>query len=472
MRIFIAILTTAAVSSTLTFVFVKRPDSTLSSATAKPAAQDSRQTNEKPRTARQLLSTRQKSTATSTDSSQSATRQVQSLRASDIIRQLAETQAGGRFSAQRKIIHGFESLAALGPAALPDITAYLSSNQNVDYAKLGIVNDMLNWWSMSRPSAAIRVAKPSTEDLAKKNADDQLRQQDAYRLGSTEYFCPPTLRLGLIETLGRLNGAAAEQALADELRYSETASELVVIDHLLERLAPGKYRQDILTTAREGLSQPRVQAANSSEEWQKELGQRTRFYALLIKHGDLTFVNEAQSQLLLANGQIDSNALNYLQRTLKEQSVPYLIQTARNMGDDAFGLPVSKDNFAAHSLNSAIMRYVGENSAADQYFLDAMQSSQNTQSKISTLYNIQQLSPVTQEGAQRRLLLLDRVESSATDESLKQHFKNVRRTLESLRDAKNLVPNSLYQWNGTGGAQSFSIGDSSRLATIIVQPVK
>lgn len=470
MRIFIAILTTAAVSSTLTFVFVKRPDSTLSSATAKPAAQDSRQTNEKPRTARQLLSTRQKSTATSTDSSQSATRQVQSLRASDIIRQLAETQAGGRFSAQRKIIHGFESLAALGPAALPDITAYLSSNQNVDYAKLGIVNDTLNWWSMSRPIAAPAAndsgaAKPSVEELAKKAADEQARQQDAYRLGPTEHFCPPTLRMGLIETLGRLKGAEAEQALADELRYSESASELVVLDHLLDRLAPGKYRQDTLAAAREGLSQPRLQPAANSEEWRKDLGQRQRFYALLIKHGDASFVNEAQSQLLMTNGQIDSDALNYLQRTLKEQSIPHLIQATRNLDD-------SKTSYAARSLSSAIIRYAGENSAADQYFLEAMQSSQNTQSKISTLYNIQQLSPVTQEGAQRRLLLLDRVESSATDESLKQHFKNVRRTLESLRDAKNLVPNSLYQWNGTGGAQSFSIGDSSRPATIIVQPVK
>lgn len=472
MRIFVAILVTAAVSSAITIALLNHPAASLPSTPSQSAGQDLRSSNGTSRTGRHLLSMRSKTAAASARSAQLLTQQAQGPRAAEIIRQLAEVQpqTGNLYGSQRKLIHGFESLAALGVTALPDITEYLSSNQNVDYAKLGIVNDTLNWWSTRRPIATPMAAdshatKPSAEELAKKAADNQLRQQDAYRLGPTEYFCPPTLRLGLIETLGRLDDSAAEQTLADELRYSESSSELVVIDHLLERLAPGKYRQDTLATAREGLSQPRVQAANNSAEWQKELGQRTRFYALLIKHGDTTFVNEAQSQLLLANGQIDSEALNYLQRTLKEQSVPYLIQTARNLDD-------SKNNYATYSLNSAIMRYVGENSAADQYFLDAMQSSQNTQSKISTLYNIQQLSPATQEGAQRRLQLLDRVESSATDESLKQHFKSVRRGLESLRDAKNLTPNSLYQWNGLGGVQSFSIGDSSGPATIIVRPAK
>ncbi len=471
MRIFTVILATAAISSALTFAFLKRPDSSPSSATAKSAEQN--QSNEKPRPSRQLLSARQKSATTSTEPSQPTTQKAQAPRAADIIRQLtdAQTQTGSRFSVQRKIIHGFESLAALGDAALPDITAYLSTNQDVDYAKSGIVNDSVNWWSMNRAIATpapidSREAKPSAEELAKKAAEEMLRQQNAYKLGPTEYFCPLTLRLGLIETLGRLNKAVAEQALAEQLRYTESSNELVLIDHLLERLAPGKYRQDTLAAAREGLSQPRLQPTINNEEWRKDWGNRTRLYALLVKHGDASFVNEAQSQLLMANGQIDSEALNYLQRTLKEQSIPYLIQATRNLDD-------SKTNYAARALSSAIVRYAGENPAADQYFLDTMQGSQSLQSKTSTLYGLQQLTPLTQEGAQRRLQLLDKVESSVADEALKQHFKHVRRALEYQRDAKNLAPNSLsYQWNGNEGVRIFSSGDFSRPAIINVQPVK
>ena len=467
MRVGVAILFSAVISVLATLVIVRSADQV--EMVRELGAKDQLHQQEKSKMERQLRSAKQKSGRVQMIENRVVTRAPQPQDAGEIIAQLGDLrlQGGNRFAVQRRLIYGLESLADLGAAAIADINDYLASGSDVDYAKLGMVNEQVNLanWNWSGSATVKRDSTATPEDAVKKAAEDQLRYQDSYRLGPTEYLCPPTLRLGVIETLGAIGGEASEQSILEVLRAVQSAKELVLIDRLLEQMSPGKYLKDVLSVAREGLAKARSQAGTNSEEWREDWSQRSRYYALLIKHGDASFANEAQAQLVMANGQIDNEALTYLQRVLKEKSVLYFIDTIKNVDE-------TKAGYSAQYLSSAILRYAGEHDAADQFLLDTLKGTQKTQAKTTILYGLCQ-APLSQEGAIRRLQLLDKAEQSSTDESLKQHFQGVRRTLEYYRDPKSnrmTLGNGSVEWKTSEGLKVFQSGGGAAPGTIIVQP--
>jgi hypothetical protein len=62
-----------------------------------------------------------------------------------------------------------------------------------------------------------------------------------------------SLRAGLLDTLNRIGGPEAVGALANALRATAEPSEIQAIARYLENLAPGQYRQEVVTAARETL---------------------------------------------------------------------------------------------------------------------------------------------------------------------------------------------------------------------------
>lgn len=469
MRVGIAILFSSVVSVLATIIVVKIVDQ--SQLQKELESKDQYYQTEKSKMDRQLKSARQKSGRVQVVENRVVNRLLPAQSASEILNRLADlqVQGGGRFSAQRRIIFGLEQLSELGPVALADINEFLSRGTDVDFAKMGIVNDSINWQAWNTPANSNKKdAAVSAEEAAKKAAENQLRYQDAYKLGPSEYLCPPTLRLGVIEALGNIGGEAVEQSLAEVLRTVHSTRELVMLDQMLDQMMPGKYLKDVLSAAKEGLAKPRSVAGTNSEEWREDWSQRSRLYAILIKHDDASFADEAQSQLILANGQVDNEAMNYLQRVLKEKSVLYFVDAIRHTDE-------AKVGYSFQYLNSAILRFAGESDGADQYFLDTMQGTQKLQSKTAALYALSQ-SQITPEGALRRLDLLSKAEQFVKDEAFQQHFKSVRRKLEYYRDPKNGKRDGVmtYEWNGQSGVSLNSLGGTLKLEqeAIIIRPGK
>ncbi len=62
-----------------------------------------------------------------------------------------------------------------------------------------------------------------------------------------------SLRAGLLDTLSRIGGPEAVDALANALRSTAEPSEIQAIARYLETLAPGEFRQEVVSAARETL---------------------------------------------------------------------------------------------------------------------------------------------------------------------------------------------------------------------------
>lgn len=64
----------------------------------------------------------------------------------------------------------------------------------------------------------------------------------------------PSLRASLIDTLQQINGPEAQEALLHEVKTTALPSELLALAKSLETQAPGQYRDEILSSARETLA--------------------------------------------------------------------------------------------------------------------------------------------------------------------------------------------------------------------------
>ncbi|WMC10521.1 hypothetical protein PU634_15800 [Oceanimonas pelagia] len=132
-----------------------------------------------------------------------------SLTASGLLEQLTlwQYQQVNTLSADdiRQINKELTQLASLGESAIPVIHQYLNSGQDVDFQAFG------NGQNLSQPS----------------------------------------LRLALFEVLHRIGGDEAEFIWAESLGSTSIPQEIAVLGKYLEERAPGYYRSDIITAARE-----------------------------------------------------------------------------------------------------------------------------------------------------------------------------------------------------------------------------
>ena len=138
---------------------------------------------------------------------------------------------------------------------------------------------------------------------------------------------PQSLRLGLIETLGRISTNDSEGALVKILGYTGSVVEVNLIDQMLTEIAEGehKYSKQVLGAAKDLLmNPPELSEVPSRLESQTN----ERLWQLIIRYKDTDFADEA-AELLVADSKLNRSALRYFREVLKGDSVPILAKQYR-----------------------------------------------------------------------------------------------------------------------------------------------
>jgi hypothetical protein len=260
------------------------------------------------------------------------------LSAEEILARLArlnpETSDESRNHVLRQVVYNLQLLASLGDEALPVISGFLKQNRDMDYSV-----DVLN-------AAGERVGHAAASAWASRNVT------------LTDFLVPPSLRLGLIDVLDQIGGESAQGILAEVLDTTGRGVEVAHIARVLQREAPGKYRDNALKAAKELLANPPpIDQPNRIDD-----NARAYLYQVLAMHNDTSFAQTAQTLLVTTNGHLDKQALNYLTGTLKEQAVPALYAAYKD--------PKLSDAAARTSLLNAVLNFAGPSAQANQLFTE------------------------------------------------------------------------------------------------------
>ena len=232
--------------------------------------------------------------------------------AEDILNELAALQvvAGpGQARTQYRILSLLDQLAQEGPAALPALHQFLAARRDVSY----------------EPSAG------TTGGNRSRNNSGML---------------PPSLRFGLLDVVRQIGGPEAEQILVQTAGTTGRGAELAYLAQLLEEFSPGKYRDTVLTAARNLIAGGKV----------TDPADRDNLYDLLRQFKDTAYVSVAQAQLVSPDGRVDRSALRYLQQTLGEQSLALAVRTYSDQR--------VADGDSKESLGRVALTYVGANDQA------------------------------------------------------------------------------------------------------------
>jgi hypothetical protein len=197
-------------------------------------------------------------------------------------------------------------------------------------------------------------AFPAIREFLARNEDFDLPfSQNKTTRSAAESILPASLRLGLFDVVKRIGGKEAEVLLAEVLNTTGRGSELVWLARALQEIAPNRYRDSALESARELLAQPTPANAN-----------RDSLFDVLIFFGDSSYVSTAQQLVVGANGKVDRSALNYLQESLGSQALPLVAQW---YDDPRIQDPSEKELLARVALD-----YVGVDPQADPLYTKAI----------------------------------------------------------------------------------------------------
>lgn len=175
-----------------------------------------------------------------------------------------------------------------------------------------------------RPGGAQGQQRPGGAQGQRPGGD---RGRDGNRGDVRREMMPQSLRLGLIETLGRISTNDSEGALVKILGYTGSGVEVNLIDRMLTEIAEGehKYSKQVLGAAKDLLMNPPELSEVPSRLEQATNG---RLWELIIRYQDTDFKDDA-GELLVADGKLNGNALRYFREVLKGDSVPILAQKYR-----------------------------------------------------------------------------------------------------------------------------------------------
>jgi hypothetical protein len=372
-------------------------------------AQQAQWQAEKDRLARELADAEKKAgrVETVTVHTPAAATAPAKLSAQEWLERLIKIQPGSgaeRIGKLREIVYCLGGLAETGQEAVPVIGAFLAKNEDVNYS--------------------------STE------SDNNNDRRSRFGGGSSrrsrvelEFTFPPSLRMGLFDALKTIGGEAAEKVLADTLSVTGRGVEVAYLDHILDAMVPGKYRDLALTAAKDLLTHPPTVANpdrldENSEEY---------LFSVLEKYKDTSFASIAAALLIKANGQLDRAALRYLDN---EQSVPVLYQ--------AYLDARLTNQFDKASIASRVLNYAGLNQQANQLFKDVVGNT-NIDSRMRSFAVVRlgggDFGPFSsdtpkdpQQIAARIQLLTDLASSVQGDERM---ARSIVTTLEKLQGEQN-----------------------------------
>jgi len=173
---------------------------------------------------------------------------------------------------------------------------------------------------------------------------------------------PDSLRMGLIETLGRIGTNDAEATLVKILGYTASGVEVNLIDQQLTLMAEGEHRfkKQVLGAAKDILINP---PALSEVPTRLEGRSSNALWGLIIRYKDLTFAEEAET-LLVKDGSVNGSALEYFRRVMEDKSVPVLAK-AYQQGN--------LDDRGKEQLYRIINDYIDQHPQAGQVMVDRFQ---------------------------------------------------------------------------------------------------
>ena len=327
------------------------------------------------------------------------------LNASEILDKLVklrpEDSEDSRNRALRQVIYHLQMLVELGDSALPVIRDFLKQNKDVDY-----VNDVVN-------AAGEHMRRGSSTSFASRQSTQ------------TDFFMPPSLRLGLIDVLDQIGGEQAQGILAEQLDTTGRAIEVAYIARVLQELAPDKYRDNALKAAKELLaSPPAIDQPNRFDE-----NAKAYLFQVLAMYHDTSFAKNAQALLIAPDGRVDKQALTYLNNVLREQAVPALVQAYQN--------PLMTNQAEKATLLNALLNFAGASPQANQVMKEFVAS--DTSPAAIRAYTIQGLAggsgreqPSDSNLIEGRLQLLKTMRDSMKDERILRTIDETRAALERL----------------------------------------
>jgi hypothetical protein len=294
----------------------------------------------------------------------------------------------------RALLISLERLREAGTAALPAIREFLASGRDVDYDAV----------------AAPRIRNGVVP---------------------ADFSVPPSLRLGMLEVLKNIGGPEAEAILLHELRTTGRGIEAAYLGTVLQQISQERYRDAALSAARDLLAMPlNTRAPNALDR-----SDRDYLYGVLATAGDTSQVSQAQSQLLLPNGQIDQGALRYLKQMLGEEVVGVATRAWQNPQVD----PQQREPLARVAL-----AYVGVNDAAEQLYRQAIEDpalSPNARKNLIEDLNEAGFAdprhPTLAELKliEKRLALIEQLAPRTRDRTNAAAFVEARKDLLDMRDA-------------------------------------
>lgn len=232
-----------------------------------------------------------------------------------LLNQLANLKVvPGRGRTMRPVLVRLEQLVQIGQPAIDTVSQFLFSGQDVVYASAG-GKGMRNMKSLS------------------------------------DALSTPSLRFGLFDVLRQIGGDPAENVLLGTLSRTMIGMEVAYLTQLLEEMAPGKHQDASLAAAHNLLAN----VTGTDREY---------LFGVLRRFNDATYVTSAQAQVVQADGKVDQGALQYLQQTLGEQSLPLVAQLYQ---DARLTEPGSKEPLARLAL-----AFVGTNPQAEELFHKAV----------------------------------------------------------------------------------------------------
>ena len=183
--------------------------------------------------------------------------------------------------------------------------------------------------------------------------------------GETRRMMPTSLRLGLLETLGRIATNEAEGVLVKTLSVTASGVEVSLIDRMLTQIAQGehKYINEVLAAARDLILNPPPAPDVPSRTDQRATGE---LWSILRRHKDKTFAEKAGEILVSEEGNLNREALRYLREVLEKDAVPML--AASYYGPDV-------SDRTKNDLWGAINDHIDDHAAAGQILVERFKES-------------------------------------------------------------------------------------------------
>ena len=245
-----------------------------------------------------------------------------------------------------------------------------------------------------------------------------------------EFALPPSLRFGLFDVVRRIGGLGAEEILAESLARTGRGVEVAWLARALQGMAPDKYRDQVLAVAHTLLANATpVDPASPLDR-----NHRDHLFAVLAFFGDASFAEEAQTQLVRTDSQVDRGALKYLQQTLGAQAVPIVAQAYQN--------PLLTNSAGKEPLARLALTYVGADAQANEFYQktinDPVLNKSHRKNLIEDLNqdgfaDAKNLTPRDLPLIQNRITLIEQLAPGAMDDVNAAAFQEAYKDLLNMR---------------------------------------